>query len=280
MTLINNIQNKTKDFSLTFFLIFTIIFFFSGCSSDDSNDKTSVVTKTENLVDETVSEDSDDSGVADVNGSFVDISDDTNTTQEDNTTQTVATDTNATQTTTTDTNSTTLITDPNTTTPKVVVINGHTLPPVPDKTLNDSTLLGIDSNDNGVRDDVEIWIYTYYSKPIEHAVFMQSARAYQIVIQEPEKALETMKYLDDVSDCESYWRMSKEDAESEGEIFWLEEYKNYDKDMNPVQFNTADRFLAYKKYNQTLSGGVYSSSPIEEWKNRCDFNSSDLVNTP
>ncbi len=30
------------------------------------------------------------------------------------------------------------------------VIHGYTLPPEPDQTINNSTLLGIDSNDNGV----------------------------------------------------------------------------------------------------------------------------------
>ena len=159
-------------------------------------------------------------------------------------------------------------------------INGHRLPPEPDPTINNSTLLGIDVNNNGVRDDVERWIYTYYEKPIEHAVIMQSARAYQIVIQEPEKALENLHYILDASDCESYWSMSEEDAKSQGEAFWLEEYKNYSKEMKPVQFNTADRFLAYKKFNQTLSGGVYSSSSLNEWKNRCDFNSSTLIKNP
>jgi len=159
-------------------------------------------------------------------------------------------------------------------------INGHRLPPMPDETLNNSTLLGIDANGNGVRDDVERWIYTYYSKPIEHAVCMQSARAYQIVIQEPERALENLHYILDASDCKSYWSMSEEDARSEGEAFWLEEYKNYEKEIKPVQFNTADRFLAYKKFNQTLSAGVYSSSSLGEWKNRCDFNSSMLIKNP
>jgi len=159
-------------------------------------------------------------------------------------------------------------------------INGHRLPPEPDPAVNNATLLGIDSNDNGVRDDVERKIYTYYEKPIEHAVIMQSARAYQIVIQEPEKALENLHYILDASDCESYWSMSEEDAKSQGEAFWLEEYKNYSKEMKPVQFNTADRFLAYKKFNQTLSGGVYSSSSLNEWKNRCDFNSSTLIKNP
>lgn len=159
-------------------------------------------------------------------------------------------------------------------------INGHRLPPEPNPTINNATLLGIDSNDNGVRDDVERWIYIYYEKPIEHAVIMQSARAYQIVIQEPEKALESLQHILNASDCESYWSMSEEDAKSQGEAFWLEEYKNYSKEMKPVQFNTADRFLAYKKFNQTLSGGVYSSSSLSEWKSKCDFNTTTLIKAP
>jgi len=59
------------------------------------------------------------------------------------------------------------------------VINGHTLPPEPDKALNDSTLLDIDSNNNGVRDDVERWIYkTYRDKhPIHIDIAMQMGRA-------------------------------------------------------------------------------------------------------
>ena len=156
-------------------------------------------------------------------------------------------------------------------------INGHRLPAEPNKTLNDSTLLGIDSNNNGVRDDVERWIYTYYAKPIEHAVFMQSARAYQIVIQEPEKALENLPVMQASTRCKSYWRLR---AKRKGELFWLERYKDYSKEIYPEQFNTAARFLAYKKYNQTLSGGVYSGDKIETWKSKCDFNTTTLIKKP
>ena len=160
---------------------------------------------------------------------------------------------------------------------EVIVINGHTLPPEPDPAVNNATLLGVDSNDNGVRDDVERWIYTTYDKPIEQAVLMQSARAYQVVIQEPEKALENLPIMQAATRCESYWSFR---AKRKGESFWLEEYKDYEKEINPIQFNTADRFLAYKKYNQILSGGVYSGDKLETWKDKCDFNSSNLVKTP
>jgi len=278
MTLITNIQNKTKDFSLTFFLIFTIIFFFSGCSSDNSSDKTPVVTKTEDLVDETVSEVTDDSGVADINGSFISSSDTNptlNTTQEDNTTQTtqtiatVATDTNATQTTTTDTNSTTLITDPNTTTPKVVVINGHRLPPVPDKTLNDSTLLGIDSNDNGVRDDVEIWIYETYTEPVEIGIFMQSARAYQKVIEDPSKAHETTVHIDNSYSCNKYM------LNNNIQLYKKYEYVEIDKELEKNQFNSIERHMAYERFNAEFSGEVFSSPKAS--KEKCEFDENGIL---
>ena len=84
------------------------------------------------------------------------------------------------------------------------VVNGHVLPPEPDKALNDSTLLGIDVNDNGVRDDVERWIYETYDHPIERGIFMQSARAYNLVIVDPSKAHETTKYIDDAYSCRKY----------------------------------------------------------------------------
>ena len=156
------------------------------------------------------------------------------------------------------------------TTGEPLIIDGHVLPPDPGEE-GKKTLLGIDSNDNGVRDDVEIWVYTSYEKPIERAVLMQNARAYQIVIQEPEKALENVNYMHDVVDCESYWSLS---AKNEGESFWLEKFRNYSKEIKPIQFNTAKRFLAHEKYNHTLSGGVYKSSEPNEWKSKCDFNAS------
>ena len=38
------------------------------------------------------------------------------------------------------------------------------LPPIPDEKINNSTLLGIDSNNNWVRDDLEIWIVENFSR--------------------------------------------------------------------------------------------------------------------
>ena len=168
-------------------------------------------------------------------------------------------------------------------------VNGHTLPPEPDKALNDATLLGIDVNDNGVRDDVERWIYEKYDKyipchqeldwnntvvidgetipsavqvceenpvpyhPVVRAVAMQGAKAAQIIIQEPEKARETTVYEDNAQDCEFYLdRISKENNDSSigAQNFQIEEF-------NKVQYNTIQRARAYAKYNFYLSGGIY-----------------------
>ncbi len=169
-------------------------------------------------------------------------------------------------------------------------VNGHRLPPEPDPKVNDSTLLGVDVNGNGVRDDVERWIYTKYKEyipchqeldwnntvvidgetipsavevcedhpvpyhPVVRAVAMQGARAAQIIIQEPERARETTVYEDNAQDCEFYLnRISKEKNDSSigAQHFQIEEF-------NKVQYNTIQRARAYAKYNFYLSGGIYS----------------------
>lgn len=58
-------------------------------------------------------------------------------------------------------------------------INGS-LPPEPDPIENNATLAGVDSNGNGIRDDVEIAIYTKYQDEPKVAVAMlQYAKALQ-----------------------------------------------------------------------------------------------------
>ncbi|GIT98510.1 hypothetical protein [Sulfurovum sp. TSL1] len=172
-------------------------------------------------------------------------------------------------------------------------INGHTLPPEPDPKINNSTLLGIDSNNNGVRDDVERWIYETYDEyvpchqepydvvlddgsifkagrevceenaipyhPIVRAIAMQEARAAQIIIQEPEKAKDTMKFLNNATDCEISVKLLKKRVYNNKEYAVIE--KILFKEGNgliKILFNTIQRARAYAKYNYYLSGGVYS----------------------
>jgi hypothetical protein len=84
------------------------------------------------------------------------------------------------------------------------VINGFKLPPKPDEDKNNETLLGIDLNRNGIRDDVERWIITHYANDPKYpktktAIALQYAWASQKILENP--TMESKKYLDDALDC-------------------------------------------------------------------------------
>jgi hypothetical protein len=83
-------------------------------------------------------------------------------------------------------------------------VNGHTLPPEPDPKVNNATLLGVDVNNNGVRDDVERWIYETYSYPIERGIMLQNANRLQTQISDISKAHEYAKLSDKSLSCEYY----------------------------------------------------------------------------
>jgi len=152
---------------------------------------------------------------------------------------------------------------------KKEVIDGYTLPPEPDPKINNATLLGVDVNHNGVRDDVERWIYHTYNHPIERGILMQSARAYQKVIVDPSKAKETVKYINNVTSCRFYWLDTNEYLSKKYE------YVHITKEMRKIQFNTVERHIAYERYNGKLSGGVYGL--IQPIKDKCEFDKNGIL---
>ncbi len=189
------------------------------------------------------------------------------------------------------------------------VIHGHQLPPEPDPVVNNSTLLGVDANKNGVRDDVERWIYKTYDtyvpckkekiqltlpngkvvnayedvcedKPVEYhqivrEIAMQGARTAQIIIQEPEKAKETVKYMHAAYNCNLYFKRT---ASRHNEPILIDHTILINKEFNAIQFNTVQRARAYAKYNFALSGGVYSANETDtEMRQNCDFNVDALL---
>ncbi len=168
--------------------------------------------------------------------------------------------------------------------------DGHILPPEPDPKVNNATLLGVDVNKNGVRDDVERWIYKTYkeyrnchkipegnytlpdgsvvptynvnakevcSKPIPYhpvvrEAVMEIAKQAQIIIQKPEDAVIT-----DVNFTKAYGcalviiDLKDENGRKLSKSILL------DKKFKAIQFNTVQRARAYAKFNYYLSGGVY-----------------------
>ena len=137
-------------------------------------------------------------------------------------------------------------------------IEGHLLPHAPKDP--DSTLLGVDSNDNGIRDDVERWIYkemtTYHHPEIERIIAMQDSKAYQVALADPsnkdDKGLDIMMRG---LNCWAHYSFSR-DLPTDGRLV---EYSNAIKDQ---QFNTKKRLKTYIKFDYNLGGRVYTLTPL------------------
>ncbi len=152
-------------------------------------------------------------------------------------------------------------------------VNGHRLPPEPDKATNDATLLGVDVNDNGVRDDVERWIYDKYKDkhPIHIDIAMQAAKAWQKVLEDPQNAREIYPIVDAASSCEAYFEICIKESNNlniKDEIineFFIE----------GLILNTEDRMKAFRIYDTLLSGYTYVIPRCKNKKTLCDFDISN-----
>jgi hypothetical protein len=149
-------------------------------------------------------------------------------------------------------------------------INGHRLPPEPDPIINNSTLLGIDSNNNGVRDDVERKIYFTYDKKINQKLMMQAAKRNQSMLADPDlikNAYDWEKHSDKDIGCKNYLFDKYDIPFIKNRVNFLEENT----------YNTKERIRKYMKYNQALSGGVFGTPPSYEVESSCDFNVTEAL---
>ena len=147
-------------------------------------------------------------------------------------------------------------------------INGHILPPEPDPKVNNATLLGVDVNDNGVRDDVERWIIIYYNKDPEYpktkiAIALQYAWASQKILESP--TMKSKKYIDDALDCQRYWAWKKMKENTQG-LSGFEQGKYYSKltfltdhILKDKIYNTKERINQKFSFNEALSGNIFDS---------------------
>ncbi len=167
---------------------------------------------------------------------------------------------------------------------KLIVCN--TLPPIPDSKKNNETLLGIDSNNNGIRDDVEIKILSYKPEickyrpqlkecnlsqnPAFIAVAFQYARAFQKILREfdgsKESAYKVDKETDPASYCYFYFRNNYNDLRHVPLMGFIEKFT----------YNTKTRKKFYYKFNEQLSGGVFELPRSSTYKNYCEFNVTQI----
>jgi hypothetical protein len=151
-------------------------------------------------------------------------------------------------------------------------VDGHRLPPEPDPSTNNATLHGIDSNGDGVRDDVERYIYgRVYSKypKTNRALALQFAKAYQKIIDEP--TFNKHKTVDKAVACERYFdrahtkNMSYDDA-----LTWYKEnLRTSGIELQDTVFNTRERILRRIDYMVELSGHTFRYTMPD--KHKCSF---------
>ncbi len=154
-------------------------------------------------------------------------------------------------------------------------INGYKLPPEPDPAVNNATLLGIDSNNNGVRDDVERYvIQTYKDEKIAVEIGFQVARAFNVVIENPENAKEVDRVLTAAQDCAGYF---EDDADEFGDPILLDTDIVTSKKFKSIMLNTASRIRAYLEYNRNLSGGVFTLTHADKEKEKCTFDVEQML---
>jgi len=194
-------------------------------------------------------------------------------------------------------------------------ISGHRLPPEPDRALNNSTLLGIDSNNNGVRDDVERWIYkrynTYYpcEQGIEKVVIdgqemlllqgrelstnfkttcSDSPVAYHPIIREiaMQFGRAAQIVIQEPENAASNVKYMHAAVDCNSYFEYFANYRNdpllidhtvFNEEFKSIQFNNVRRVRAFAEYNMALSGGVYGTGSIDEKRKSCDFNVTILL---
>jgi len=157
------------------------------------------------------------------------------------------------------------------------VINGFKLPPEPDEEKNNKTLLGIDFNDNGIRDDVERFIVNKYKNDnkIVTEIGFQLARAYQKILENPLDTKANYTALDAAMDCNHYFKFTAKHMKN-GDVVLVNHYLG--EDFKNLQLNRKSRVKAYLEYDAQISGGVYTATPLgQEEKKKCNFDVASLL---
>jgi len=134
------------------------------------------------------------------------------------------------------------------------------LPPDPKK-KGMRTLLGIDSDNDGVRDDIQRYIYFTY--PDDEKVQMgltQIASQWQGLLAQADDhdaAYFHTTEMERHGECLDYIM-----GEKAGKVIAA---------LDAEVLNTKERSIAYINYSKSLGGAMTSGAPLKEWKNSCAF---------
>lgn len=124
--------------------------------------------------------------------------------------------------------------------PEQRFFDGEAEPPFPDENENGKTLLGVDVNYNGIRDDVEIWI-NFIGKDYNHRMALKMlARSEVKRLIAGDKRIKALK----TQAAKDYWDAFLCVRYIEKSIYGLNNYPSLD--LLEVVYNTESRIHAYK----------------------------------
>ena len=143
-------------------------------------------------------------------------------------------------------------------------VDGNLQPPMPSKEERDKTILGVDSDNDGLRDDVEILINKIGDTRNRREALRQKHRYYQMAVSayltgEKKKALE--KFLKSVESgtCISAFYKS------------IVEGRSYSRRLNSLTMNTKERTDIYYKVDLLAAGTMMKGLAPKKWRTRCEF---------
>lgn len=154
-------------------------------------------------------------------------------------------------------------------------VMGKNLPPDPGAEA-DKTVAGIDANNNGIRDDVELAIFKEYPNSAKtRAVLLQYALALQMEVTQPFEntvnVTEVVREDDRAGSCvaDTLVPGSPVSGRTYAEVKKIDTFTNFVEDK---QFNTSERKKAKNNFYENLR----SFSPLKE--EVCDIDLSKLLN--
>jgi hypothetical protein len=137
---------------------------------------------------------------------------------------------------------------------------GDGLPPDPGE-AGKTTLEGIDSDGDGIRDDIQRYIaLTYPDSQKTREALRQAVIALQkIILESPDKerALRNTELEARASECIRY--------------IYPEDGRKIDNTLMAEFLNTIERSRAYLEYDSKLGGHVFGRKKIDEYKTSCTF---------
>lgn len=159
----------------------------------------------------------------------------------------------------------------NATATQLVTVNDRSifasLPPDPGE-AGKATLEGIDSDNDGVRDDVQRWIVmTYPDSEKTRAALIQRTKTMQLFLTDADDSNRTHMNAIKMSkdyDCLSYINM-------EGAYDISREHK-------AIFLNTYLRSKTWLQADKHLSGYMFEMLPYQQWKQACQFNPDEMTN--